>query len=378
MRRRPSPSTTQPPHSVWLVSSSRALAPVLHRHERDAQIALARLLPPVVLVDARDAEVREPRLQPQRHEEARAALRHRGEARHRSRVEVVVVVVRDQHDVDRGRSAMSIGSGTTRFGPAKRTGDARSEKIGSNRMFLPARRTSIVAWPIHVTDGLASGDAQRRRIGLHRRQVPAARRRLRQAVAQPLPLPGPEALPAGVRVVVAEAVGSVRRGLRERTGPDGEGKHRHRCGSACSRPPGTPPAIVVQAQRRDREVARPRPEAREELAGGRRQRRRRDARRTSRRHIAGRDREVGEGREGVGRDRSTECTRGAVTTATPPTRAPPTPRGRPRRRSGASAHRARGPRSAPARRGCRRKSTIPASRAATRPRPARRSPASVQ
>ena len=54
---------------------------------------------------------------------------------------------------------MSIGSGTTRFGPANASGDARSEKIGSNRMFLPARRTSMVACPIHVTDGLVSGDA---------------------------------------------------------------------------------------------------------------------------------------------------------------------------------------------------------------------------
>ena len=53
---------------------------------------------------------------------------------------------------------MSIGNGTMRFGPAKRTGDARSENIGSNRMFLPAIRTSMVACPIHVTDGLVSGE----------------------------------------------------------------------------------------------------------------------------------------------------------------------------------------------------------------------------
>ena len=44
-----------------------------------------------------------------------------------------------------------------RFGPAKGTGEARSEKIGSTRMFFPAMRTRTVAWPIHVTEGFASG-----------------------------------------------------------------------------------------------------------------------------------------------------------------------------------------------------------------------------
>ena len=53
---------------------------------------------------------------------------------------------------------MSIGSGTMRLGPAKATGDARSEKMGSKRMFAPARRTSSVACPIQVTDGLTSGE----------------------------------------------------------------------------------------------------------------------------------------------------------------------------------------------------------------------------
>ena len=53
---------------------------------------------------------------------------------------------------------MSIGSGTMRFGPAKLKGDARSAKTGSKRMFLPASRTSIVACPIHVTDGLVCGE----------------------------------------------------------------------------------------------------------------------------------------------------------------------------------------------------------------------------
>ena len=56
-----------------------------------------------------------------------------------------------------GKSASAIGSGTARFGPAKPTGETRSENTGSNSIAWPASRTSMVAWPIQVTDGLFSG-----------------------------------------------------------------------------------------------------------------------------------------------------------------------------------------------------------------------------
>ena len=44
---------------------------------------------------------------------------------------------------------------TTRFGPAKLSGEARSEKWGSVRMLDPPTRRSTVACPTQVSDGLA-------------------------------------------------------------------------------------------------------------------------------------------------------------------------------------------------------------------------------
>ena len=53
----------------------------------------------------------------------------------------------------RGSSGTSIGSGTTRFGPAKETGEARAENCGSTRILMPASCTRKAAWPIQVTVG---------------------------------------------------------------------------------------------------------------------------------------------------------------------------------------------------------------------------------
>ena len=58
----------------------------------------------------------------------------------------------------RGSSGTSIGSGTMRFGPAKETGEAYSEKIGSKSTFLPASRTSTEAWLAYCLNQLGSAN----------------------------------------------------------------------------------------------------------------------------------------------------------------------------------------------------------------------------
>jgi len=53
----------------------------------------------------------------------------------------------------RGSSAISIGSGTMRRGPANCTGEARSENCGSARMLTPPSWTRNAECPIQVTVG---------------------------------------------------------------------------------------------------------------------------------------------------------------------------------------------------------------------------------
>jgi hypothetical protein len=66
-------------------------------------------------------------------------------------VQMVVVIVRDHDDVDRRQILESEAGGATRLGPANDTGLARSDQLGSVRMFTPSSWTSKVAWPTHVT-----------------------------------------------------------------------------------------------------------------------------------------------------------------------------------------------------------------------------------
>ncbi len=77
-----------------------SLAPVLHRDEREPEARHGVRLPPVVFLDAIDALAGKPRFQSERHKEERASRRHRGKLAHRVGVEVVVVVVGNEHDVD--------------------------------------------------------------------------------------------------------------------------------------------------------------------------------------------------------------------------------------------------------------------------------------
>ncbi len=72
-------------------------------------------------------------------------------------VEVVVVVVRDQHQVDVRQFVDVERQRGDAPRPDEPSGEARSENIGSVSIVWPASRTSTVAWPIQVTDGLASG-----------------------------------------------------------------------------------------------------------------------------------------------------------------------------------------------------------------------------
>jgi hypothetical protein len=76
----------------------------------DLHAAQRARLPPLQFLDlrGRHAPAFEVGADAQRHEEARAAL---GQVAHRVHVQVVVVVVRDEHGVDRGRSASAIGGG---------------------------------------------------------------------------------------------------------------------------------------------------------------------------------------------------------------------------------------------------------------------------
>ena len=70
---------------------------------------------------------------------------------HRRGVQVVVVVVRDEDEVDRRQILEPDGRRTTRRGPANETGLARSDQMGSVRRLTPSSWTRSVAWPTHVT-----------------------------------------------------------------------------------------------------------------------------------------------------------------------------------------------------------------------------------
>src|SRR5262249_59814146 len=76
----------------------RPAGEVLRRNTRQRHLALDALIPPVELVDVGDAEVREPALEAERDEELRTMLG--GQPLDRRDVQMVVVVVRDEHDVN--------------------------------------------------------------------------------------------------------------------------------------------------------------------------------------------------------------------------------------------------------------------------------------
>ena len=194
----------------------RALAPVLHRHQGEPQRARLARLPPVELLDALDALVVEPALETERHEEVRAARRHRCQALDGGEVEVVVMVVRDEHQVD----WRQLGDVDRQRHDALRPGERhRGRALGKLRVHedvLPGEldQESRVPDPGDRRPRVVCGE--RRRIGLHVRYLPATGRRLGHSLAQLLPLPDPEARLRIVGVVVVEPIGRMVRRLRLR------------------------------------------------------------------------------------------------------------------------------------------------------------------
>jgi len=146
-------------------------------------------------------------------------LLHRRQAHHVFRIEMIVMVVRDQHDVDARQLGISIGSATTRFGPAK----GRRRPFGEDRIEQDALATEaneIVACPIHVTDGLASGEANASD-RFSPRQIPALGGGFGNPSRQRSNCQ-PESFRARQRIVVAIAIGPCGAGWAKAT---------RRCGS---------------------------------------------------------------------------------------------------------------------------------------------------
>ena len=199
--------------------------------------------------------VREPRLQPQRHEEARAPLRHRGEARHGVRVEMVVVVVRDQHEIDLRQfgnvDRQRHDALRTRERAPARHARRRRDRTGCScrrcaRASSRARSTSPTGWCPGERSAAAS-------VVIAGRFQPPGRwfRQSRRAgapiaTAQKLSLPG-------MRIVVVKAVGPLRGGLG--SGEAGRGGEQPDVGEASLPPPMTVarqdlhPCATCRAQR---------------------------------------------------------------------------------------------------------------------------------
>ena len=174
------------------------------------QPLVVEAIPPIELDHVLDPAPREPVLQAERHEEARRAAALLGELAHRFLVEMVVVVMRDHHRVD----VRQLGERRHRLHHALRPREA------DRRGALGKMRIGEHIQPAHAQQNGRMPDPGHRRIGgklrLRGLEAVAVFRILRQAVAQLVPLPAPEAALLGVRVVVAKALGrAVRLGRIE-------------------------------------------------------------------------------------------------------------------------------------------------------------------
>ena len=76
-------------------------------------------------------------------------LPRRLEPRERGQVHVVVMIVADEHDVDRGRSSKRIPGGRCRRAPTN--GADRSDHVGSVSTLMPSVWTRNVEWLTKVT-----------------------------------------------------------------------------------------------------------------------------------------------------------------------------------------------------------------------------------
>src|SRR5204863_8662133 len=99
----------------------RALAPMLHRGQVQCQPHVNAALPPVELGDIAYTLLLEPGLELQRHEKYRRAACLPVQAPYGFAVEMIVVVVRDDHDIH-VRQALEV---ETRCNVAPRTGEGK-------------------------------------------------------------------------------------------------------------------------------------------------------------------------------------------------------------------------------------------------------------
>ena len=192
----------------------RAARPMLHRHKVNCDFARGRLhakiLPPVHAVNVGDALGLHPQVKAQRHDEERRTARLLVQQANGACIQVVVVVVADQHHVDPWQGRQCHGQGHLTLGPDKAEGRGA---IGEVRVCqdvqaaqLPQRRG--VAHPGDA--GVASVGLQVGQVGLNQAHPRWILRR--QSLLPSLKLPVKKAGLIGapvVDVVVVEAVGPV-------------------------------------------------------------------------------------------------------------------------------------------------------------------------
>ena len=184
---------------------ARAGRPVLHGHAGQRDPALLAAVPPVELDDVGDAEIGEPRAQPERHVEARPV--RLGQPLHRGLVQVVVVIVRDQHDVD-GRQILEAHAGRRHplgAGERQRAGALRPLRIGEDVHAGELDQQRRVADP--GDGGLGLVRAQRHAVAGDGRQLEApGGKGGRPHAPDEERGPRPEGRPAEVGIGVGEAV----------------------------------------------------------------------------------------------------------------------------------------------------------------------------
>jgi hypothetical protein len=169
-----------------------AARPVLRGSELKFHAAVHMPFPPVELHGPGDAEPLHPRLQPQGHEVERRPARLPCQRLHAAAVEMIVVIVRDQHDIDvrqilerNARRLHPLGSGALQRRGAQGK-DRIREHVEPAGLHQHGRVTDPGGGRVHVRarQGIAADEVK---IGIHswRRQAGLGR----QVIADPLPLP---------------------------------------------------------------------------------------------------------------------------------------------------------------------------------------------
>ncbi len=155
----------------------RPARPMLDGSEDDLERADARALPPVELDRIRDSRVGEPCLEAERNDEERRPSRLRGERLHARRVEMVVVVVRDDDGVD-VRQVGERDPGrerALRAGEGERRRALGEDRIGQDVAAADLDQRARVADPCHRGNHRRAGCG----VGVHEREV-----RLRRAASR--------------------------------------------------------------------------------------------------------------------------------------------------------------------------------------------------